>query len=66
MADTEGALVLFSGGQPLVDLVLEVTHRCYLGDRTHGHAWGYGCGSCPACLLRQGGWDRYRAEGGSR
>jgi 7-cyano-7-deazaguanine synthase len=33
---------------------------CYLGDRAHKHAWGYGCGRCPACKLRAGGYERYR------
>jgi 7-cyano-7-deazaguanine synthase len=49
------------GGQALVDLIVEHTHTCYLGDREHRHAWGYGCGTCPACELRARGWDRYRA-----
>jgi 7-cyano-7-deazaguanine synthase len=49
------------GGAPLLDLVLEETHSCYLGDRTHRHAWGYGCGTCPACKLRSDGWTRYQA-----
>ena len=49
------------GGQALVDLIVEHTHTCYLGDRTHRHAWGYGCGSCPACELRARGWQRYTA-----
>ena len=44
------------GGQPLVDLIVEHTHTCYLGDRTHRHPWGYGCGECPACLLRANGY----------
>ena len=30
------------GGQALVDLVIEETHTCYLGDRAHRHDWGYG------------------------
>jgi 7-cyano-7-deazaguanine synthase len=47
------------GGQPLVDLIIEHTHTCYLGDRAHRHAWGYGCGSCPACELRARGYQRY-------
>ncbi|MDX2309424.1 MAG: 7-cyano-7-deazaguanine synthase QueC [Hyphomicrobium sp.] len=47
------------GGQPLVDLVIEETHTCYLGDRSHRHPWGYGCGSCPACDLRAGGWKTW-------
>jgi len=49
------------GGKALVDLIIEHTHTCYLGDREHRHAWGYGCGSCPACELRARGWERYRA-----
>jgi 7-cyano-7-deazaguanine synthase len=47
------------GGQRLVDLVIEHTHSCYRGDRSLRHAWGYGCGACPACELRAGGWVRY-------
>jgi 7-cyano-7-deazaguanine synthase len=49
------------GGQPLVDLVTEHTHTCYLGDRARRHAWGYGCGTCPACELRANGWTRWQA-----
>jgi 7-cyano-7-deazaguanine synthase len=49
------------GGQQLLDLVIEHTHTCYLGDRTHRQAWGYGCSTCPACDLRARGWDRYKA-----
>jgi len=52
------------GGDQLVALLLEETHSCYLGDRTHRHAWGYGCGTCPACDLRRQGWERYGAAGG--
>ena len=48
-------------GQQLVDLVVEHSHTCYLGDRTQRHAWGYGCGSCPACELRSAGYARYAA-----
>ncbi len=47
------------GGQRLVELIVEHTHTCYLGDREHRHAWGYGCGHCPACELRARGWERY-------
>ena len=47
------------GGPGLVDLVVEHTHTCYLGDRSQRHAWGYGCGSCPACELRQRGFTRF-------
>lgn len=48
------------GGEALVELVRDQTHTCYAGDRTHKHAWGYGCGACPACELRQQGYERYR------
>jgi 7-cyano-7-deazaguanine synthase len=50
------------GGPRLVDLVREHTHTCYLGDRTHRHAWGWGCGECPACELRAKGWERWQAD----
>ena len=43
------------GGTALNDLIIERTHTCYLGQRDQRHAWGYGCGSCPACELRARG-----------
>ena len=52
------------GGTALVDLIREATHTCYLGDRTNRHAWGYGCGICPACDLRRKGWEAYAAGKG--
>jgi 7-cyano-7-deazaguanine synthase len=55
----EAADGIGGGGQALVDLIVEHTHTCYLGDREHRHAWGYGCGTCPACELRARGWARY-------
>ena len=48
------------GGQALVDLIVEHTHTCYLGDRTQRHDWGYGCGQCPACALRAAGFGRFQ------
>ncbi len=47
------------GGQALIDLIIEETHSCYHGDRSKRHVWGYGCGVCPACELRAGGWERF-------
>lgn len=47
------------GGQPLVDLILADTHTCYLGERGTRHAWGYGCGNCPACDLRRRGYEAW-------
>lgn len=49
------------GGRALVDLIIEHTHTCYLGDREHRHPWGYGCGQCPACELRARGYAAYTA-----
>jgi 7-cyano-7-deazaguanine synthase len=49
------------GGKALVDLIIEDTHTCYLGDRMRRHEWGYGCGECPACDLRAKGWEKWRA-----
>jgi 7-cyano-7-deazaguanine synthase len=50
------------GGQALVDLTIEETVTCYEGDRTHRHAWGYGCGTCPACELRAKGYEGFVAR----
>jgi 7-cyano-7-deazaguanine synthase len=46
----------------IADLVIEQTHTCYRGDRTHRHAWGYGCGDCPACRLRADGFSHWQAH----
>ncbi len=50
------------GGEPLVDLLLDQTHTCYLGDREHRHAWGFGCGECPACRLRAEGFSKWKGQ----
>jgi 7-cyano-7-deazaguanine synthase len=50
------------GGTALVDLIVEHTHTCYLGQREQRHAWGYGCGRCPACELRASGWTRWQEK----
>jgi 7-cyano-7-deazaguanine synthase len=47
------------GGSILLELIQENTHTCYMGDRTKRHAWGYGCGSCPACDLRRIGYETF-------
>jgi len=62
------ALAHSLGGQDLVELILEHTHTCYQGTRGDRHAWGHGCGKCPACELRAAGWEQYgkSASGGQR
>jgi 7-cyano-7-deazaguanine synthase len=52
-------MALELGGQPLVDLIIDQTHTCYLGERGERRAWGYGCGSCPACDLRRRGYEAW-------
>ena len=47
------------GGDRLIDLIVEHTHSCYMGDRSHRHAWGYGCGLCPSCYLREKGYETW-------
>jgi 7-cyano-7-deazaguanine synthase len=51
------------GGSLLNDLIVEHTHTCYLGERGPRHAWGRGCGECPACRLRADGFKGWREAG---
>jgi 7-cyano-7-deazaguanine synthase len=53
------ALAQSLGGDELIRITIEYTHTCYLGDRSRRHAWGYGCGDCPACRLRAGGYTEF-------
>jgi 7-cyano-7-deazaguanine synthase len=56
------ALAKGLGGDRLVEITLEDTHTCYLGERP-AHDWGHGCGTCPACALRAQGWAEWTAAG---
>jgi 7-cyano-7-deazaguanine synthase len=47
------------GGQALVDIILDHTHTCYRSERGPRHAWGHGCGECPACSLRKRGYEMW-------
>jgi 7-cyano-7-deazaguanine synthase len=44
----------------ILELVIEESHTCYEGDHETKHAWGYGCGKCPACMLRRDGFEQWR------
>ncbi len=57
------ALAQRLGGEALVELIVEESHTCYRGERGARHAWGYGCGDCPACELRAKGWTEWAAAG---
>ena len=48
------------GGAALVDVIVNDTHTCYLGDRGALHDWGRGCGECPACRLRADGFSKWK------
>lgn len=43
-----------------LERVVNDSHTCYNGNREIKHNWGYGCGECPACGLRQKGWEEYQ------
>jgi 7-cyano-7-deazaguanine synthase len=57
------ALARGLGGETLVETIRTDSHTCYLGERGTLHAWGHGCGACPACELRARGWDEWVAAG---
>ena len=46
-------------GAPLIEIIKELSHTCYVGERTRRHEWGYGCGQCPACDLRAKGYNKF-------
>ncbi|MCB1198656.1 MAG: 7-cyano-7-deazaguanine synthase QueC [Bdellovibrionota bacterium] len=44
-----------------LDLIIKKSHTCYRGDRKNFHPWGYGCGNCPACILRKQGYATFES-----
>jgi len=56
------ALAVEIGGEAFLDLLIEDSHSCYLGDRSERHDWGYGCGKCPACQLRAQGFAKFKTS----
>jgi len=59
---TKAETFALSNVEGVLDLVIDESHTCYNGVHTHKHAWGYGCGECPACVLRQQGFEAYQNE----
>jgi len=45
-----------------LDTIIHYTHTCYMGDHETFHPWGYGCGTCPACLLRKKGFEAFKGQ----
>ncbi|HET8973955.1 MAG TPA: 7-cyano-7-deazaguanine synthase QueC [Pseudolabrys sp.] len=56
------ALAVEIGGEAFLDLLIEDSHSCCLGDRSKRHDWGYGCGTCPACQLRAQGFAKFKTS----
>jgi 7-cyano-7-deazaguanine synthase len=48
----------------VLDVIIEESHTCYMGDHHHWHDWGYGCGVCPACKEREKGWKEFKGVEG--
>lgn len=57
------ALAAGLGGEALVEITVTDSHTCYRGERGAPHAWGHGCGTCPACELRAAGYEAWNAAG---
>ncbi|MDP3139215.1 MAG: 7-cyano-7-deazaguanine synthase QueC [Burkholderiaceae bacterium] len=55
------ALAQRLGGDDLIAILIDDSHTCYRGVRESKHAWGYGCGDCPACELRKTGFVRWKS-----
>lgn len=57
---TKAETFALSHKEGVLELVLDESHTCYNGIHDEKHTWGYGCGKCPACLLRKAGWEAYQ------
>jgi 7-cyano-7-deazaguanine synthase len=73
---TKGETFKLAAEVGILDMVINESHTCYEGIREQmeyddsgspcgvsdsKHAWGHGCGECPACKLRAKGWADYKA-----
>lgn len=43
----------------VLQVILTVSHTCYIGDHTTQNSWGFGCGKCPACEVRKNGYYEF-------
>jgi 7-cyano-7-deazaguanine synthase len=48
----------------ILDKIINLTNTCYNGNRNVLNEWGWGCGECPACLLRKEGFKKYKEKYG--
>ena len=56
---TKAETFKMSKNENVLDIVINESHTCYNGDHTTKFDWGYGCGECPACILRREGWKNF-------
>lgn len=56
---TKAQTFAMSKKEGVLDMVLNQSHTCYNDEHTKKNEWGYGCGNCPACILRAKGWREY-------
>ena len=56
---TKAETFQLSKDEGVFDLDINKSHTCYNGDHITKFDWGYGCGECPACILRKDGWLKY-------
>lgn len=45
----------------ILEEVVNMSITCYEGETEIKHAWGMGCGVCPACVLRKKGWEEFQS-----
>ncbi|WP_024954162.1 7-cyano-7-deazaguanine synthase QueC [Sulfurospirillum arcachonense] len=57
---SKGETFKMSENEGILDMVIDESHTCYNGDHNTKNEWGYGCGECPACILRAKGWEDYK------
>ena len=56
---TKAETFKMSEDENVLDMVVNESHTCYNGNHTTKFDWGYGCGECPACILRKEGWGNF-------
>lgn len=56
---TKAETFKLSEDESVLDIVINESHTCYNGNHTTKFDWGYGCGECPACILRREGWKNF-------
>lgn len=59
MSLTKGETFALAADVNFLDEVLNMSHTCYNGNHETKHKWGFGCGTCPACQLREKGFHEY-------